>query len=190
MSSSKSLLKTSRLLHLYLGVFTTPALIFFAFTGFVQTFSLHEATRGSDYKPPQILVNLGQLHKKQTLVVPVRKPQPPATDRPATLMSAPAASEASAPSTATGRPGRVDGMDASSEKRAPEKAAAAVDPAAATAKKKNLWPMKIFFAIVSISLLLSTFTGLYMSYKYVRNRKLVTVCLVAGLIIPVLLTFL
>ncbi|WP_213806160.1 hypothetical protein, partial [Granulicella sp. dw_53] len=77
MSPTKSLLKTSRLLHLYLGVFATPALIFFAITGFLQTFSFHETTRGSDYKPPKILVQLGQLHKKQTLVVPVRKPQPP-----------------------------------------------------------------------------------------------------------------
>src|ERR1700712_1813518 len=112
MSSSKNLLKTSRLLHLYLGVFTTPALIFFAFTGFVQTFSLHETTRGSDYKPPQILVNLGQLHKKQRLGVRVRKPQPPAIDKPKP------APEASAPT--------------------PAKAA---EPAAVPARKKNLWPM-------------------------------------------------
>jgi hypothetical protein len=163
MSPSKSLLKTSRVLHLYLGVFTTPALIFFAFTGFVQTFSLHETTRGSDYKPSQILVNLGQLHKKQTLVVPERKPQPPAVDKPAAPKPGP---EAFVPT--------------------PVKAA---EPAAIPAKKKNLWPMKIFFAVVSVSLLLSTLTGLYMSYKYVRNKKLVTACLIAGLVIPILLTF-
>jgi hypothetical protein len=184
MSPSKNLLKTSRVLHLYLGVFTTPALIFFACTGFVQTFSLHETTRGSDYKPPQILVNLGQLHKKQTLVVPVRRPEPPATAKVGAPKPIPAASEASAaPPTAIRR---QEGVDASPQKPLTAKVA---EPAALPVKKKNLWPMKIFFAIVSISLLLSTFTGLYMAYKYARNKTLVTACWIAGLVIPVLLTF-
>ncbi len=72
------ILKNSRLLHLYLGIFTAPAIIFFSITGALQTFSLHETTRGSDYKPPKIISELSQLHKKQTLVVPAKKPQPPA----------------------------------------------------------------------------------------------------------------
>ena len=73
MSRSHTFLRYTRLTHLYLGVFITPALIFFAFTGALQTFSLHETTRGSSYKPPAWIVTLGQLHKKQTTVVPVRK---------------------------------------------------------------------------------------------------------------------
>jgi uncharacterized iron-regulated membrane protein len=157
MSSTHRLLKAARLVHLYLGVFITPALIFFAFTGFVQTFSLHETTRGSDYKPPQILVQLGQLHKKQTLVVPTRKPQPPAAEKP---------------------------RDA-----APIPKADAPKPAPPGAKPKNLLPMKLFFALVSLGLLTSTFTGLYMSYKYIRNAKLITALLIAGILIPIALTF-
>ena len=74
--STASILKPVRLTHNYLGVFTAPAILFFAFTGFLQTFSFHEATRGSDYKPPAIFVELGQLHKKATLTVPQRKPAP------------------------------------------------------------------------------------------------------------------
>jgi hypothetical protein len=155
MSSAKSLLKAFRLLHLYLGVFTTPALIFFALTGFLQTFSFHETTRGSTYKPSKILVQLGQLHKKQTLVVPERKAQPPA--KPA------ADTPAIQPSPSTPRSDTP------------------------VAKKQNLWPMKIFFAIVSISLLLSTVTGLYMAYKYIRNKQLITASLIAGIVIPILL---
>src|SRR5277367_1640251 len=81
MSSSHTVLKYLRLTHLYIGVFTAPALLFFAFTGALQTFSLHETTRGSSYKPPAWAVTLGQIHKKQTTVLPVRKPAPP--DRPA-----------------------------------------------------------------------------------------------------------
>src|SRR5271170_1386029 len=79
MSSSHTFLKYVRLTHLYLGVFISPALIFFAFTGALQTFSLHETTRGSSYKPPAWAVTLGQIHKKQTPFVPVRRLPPPDT---------------------------------------------------------------------------------------------------------------
>src|ERR1700755_2432728 len=81
MSTSHTFLKYVRLTHLYLGVFISPALLFFAFTGALQTFSLHETTRGSSYKPPAWAVVLGQIHKKQTPLLPVRKAPP--QDRPA-----------------------------------------------------------------------------------------------------------
>jgi len=145
-----SFLKATRLVHLYLGVFTAPALLFFAFTGFVQTFSLHETTRGSSYKPPAILAELGQMHKKQTFVLPAKRPQPPTADKTA--------------ATPTAKP--VD------------------NPAP---KPKNLLPMKIFFGFVAVGLFLSTLTGLYMSYRYTRNVRLVTTALVAGIVVPVLL---
>jgi hypothetical protein len=148
------ILKNSRLLHLYLGIFTSPAIIFFSITGALQTFSLHETTRGSDYKPPKIIAELSQLHKKQTLVVPAKKPQAP------TQADKPAADKSAAP---TQRPAE-----------------------APATKPKNLLPMKIFFLFVSLSLLTSTVTGLYMSY--IRNKRLVTACLAAGVIIPILLT--
>jgi hypothetical protein len=78
MPTSASVLKFLRLTHRYIGVFCAPAILFFSFTGAVQTFSLHETTQGSSYRPPAILVKLGQLHKKATLEVPVRKPKPAA----------------------------------------------------------------------------------------------------------------
>jgi hypothetical protein len=80
MSTSHAILKLLRKLHLYIGVFIAPALLFFAFTVAVQIFSLHETTQGSSYEPPAWLVTLGQLHKKQTTIVPVRKPKPPSPD--------------------------------------------------------------------------------------------------------------
>jgi hypothetical protein len=76
MSSSHAILRLARKIHLYIGIFIAPALLFFAITGALQTFSLHETTQGSSYKPPAWIVALGQLHKKQTTVVPVRKPRP------------------------------------------------------------------------------------------------------------------
>ena len=76
MSASHTFLKLARQLHLYIGVFIAPALLFFAFTGGLQVFGLHETSRGSDYKPPAWLAIAAQLHKKQTDVMPMRKPRP------------------------------------------------------------------------------------------------------------------
>jgi hypothetical protein len=148
-SSGHAFLRINRLIHLYLGVFTAPALLFFAFSGALQTFSLHETTRGSSYQPPAWAVTLAQIHKKQTPVVPVRKPPPPAA--------------------ATAKPSPPD---------------------APVGKKHNALPLKVFFLMVAISLFLSTLTGIYMAYKYMRNRKAVTAILLLGAVIPLTLVFL
>ena len=76
MSKGHAALKFLRKVHLYLGIFTTPALLFFAITGALQTFSLHETTQGSNYKPPAWIASLAQLHKKQTTAVPPRRARP------------------------------------------------------------------------------------------------------------------
>ncbi|MDW5264948.1 MULTISPECIES: PepSY domain-containing protein [Acidobacteriaceae] len=146
----------TRYTHLYLGVFIAPALLFFAFTGALQTFSFHETTRGSSYKPPAWIATLAQIHKKQTMTVPVRK-LPPST-----------------PQSAGTRSDKPDKM---------EKA----QPSAILAKPHNPLPLKLFFLVVSIGLFLSTVSGLYMSYRYSRNRKLITGLLIAGVIIPIAL---
>lgn len=54
------MLKVCRQVHLYLGIFISPALLFFAFTGALQTFNLHEASHnGGSYKPAKWIVELG-----------------------------------------------------------------------------------------------------------------------------------
>jgi hypothetical protein len=68
-----SALKIIRLVHLYLGVFIAPAIFFFAFTGALQTFSLHGAVKNGSYKPANWIAVLAQLHKKQTAELPPRK---------------------------------------------------------------------------------------------------------------------
>jgi len=149
MTSSVKTLKLIRQIHLYLGVFISPALLFFAITGALQTFSLHETTQGSDYKPPVWIVKLGQLHKKQTTTLPIRRPRPeaprPAADKP-------------------------------------------TQPATPPPPQKSHLPMKLFFLLVSIGLAISTFTGIYMSYKYTRAPKTITALLLAGILIPLVLT--
>jgi hypothetical protein len=166
MSSSHTLLKYLRLIHLYIGVFVAPALLFFAFTGALQTFSLHETTRGSNYKPPAWAVTLGQIHKKQTPIVPVRKLPPP--DK-----QADKANPEKAEPSASSQPAPVEAPKSTGE---------------AAPKSHNPLPLKYFFLLVSIGLFVSTLSGLYMSYKYIRNRPLITMILLAGIIVPVLLT--
>ena len=61
MSKGHAVLKFLRKAHLYIGIFTTPALIFFAVTGALQTFSLHETTPGSSYKHSRGLWTLAGL---------------------------------------------------------------------------------------------------------------------------------
>jgi hypothetical protein len=163
MSTAHRVLKYLRLIHLYFGVFITPALIFFAFTGALQTFSLHETTRGSSYKPPAWAVTLGQIHKKQTPIVPPKKPQP-----------------------AEAAPTHSDNPDKPHKSEAKPADAPAPSPTSEPpAPKHNPLPLKIFFLIVSIGLLTNCLTGLYMSYKFMRNKALITALLLAGTIIPV-----
>jgi hypothetical protein len=166
MSTAHATLKLLRKLHLYVGVFIAPALLFFAFTGAMQSFSLHETTQGSSYKPPAWLVALGQLHKKQTTDVPVRKQRPVAPDQPSADAK------------------KVD-------KAAPlplaNTAPSGAKPEPSTPRPKTHLPMKIFFVLVSAGLLVSTLTGIYMVYKYSRRKVLISGLLLAGIIVPILI---
>jgi hypothetical protein len=170
MSRSHAFLKYTRQVHLYLGVFIAPALLFFAFTGALQTFSLHETTRGSSYKPPAWAVTLAQIHKKQTPVItkkadkPVEKPKEKSAGKP-----------------------MEDPFDKSADKATDKAAASPATSGVPSPTPHNPRPLKIFFLLVSIGLFFSTFSGLYMSYKYVRNRGLITATLLAGIVIPIVL---
>jgi hypothetical protein len=152
MSAGHRLLKSVRQLHLYLGAFSAPALLFFAVTGGLQVFGLHEAHRGSDYRPPAWLAVAAQLHKKQTMAVPEAKRAPPAM---------------------TGAAARP-----------------AVEPGHDAARKPSALPLKLFGALVALSLLLSTLSGLYMAWRYTRNKRLVGLALAGGVVVPVLLALL
>lgn len=66
-----------RQIHLWLGVFFAPSILFFAITGGIQELKFHEAHTG--YKPPPLVEKLGQVHIHQKFELkPVRKPKPDA----------------------------------------------------------------------------------------------------------------
>jgi hypothetical protein len=155
--ATNRLLKSFRTLHLYFGVFTAPALLFFAFTGGLQSLSLHEASRAGGYQPPRWLASVSHLHKKQSLDVPVKR-QP----RKASVS----------------KPTAGSGVTASAH---------AGDQPLPAPRKRNLWPMKIFFVLVSLSLLLSTVSGVYMGWRCARNRRRYGAALFAGVAVPALL---
>jgi hypothetical protein len=54
---------TLRRLHAYIGAFIAPSVLFFAVTGALQLFSLHEAHGG--YVPPPLIEKLSAVHKDQ-----------------------------------------------------------------------------------------------------------------------------
>ncbi len=168
MSKGHAVLRSLRKIHLWVGIFTTPALVFFAVTGAMQTFSLHETTPGSSYKPPQWIATLAQVHKKQTTVIPVRKTRA-------------AAGEGAAPDD------RRRGDAGATASPAQERPTPAPAPEPARSTQKSHLPLKIFFLLVSISLLISTATGIYMSYKYSRNWWVLSGLLAAGVVIPIVL---
>ena len=72
--------------HNYLGAFIAPSILFFAFTGALQLFSLHEAHDG--YQPAPMIEKLAQLHKDQVFARKHRGPPP--GKAPASAASGPA----------------------------------------------------------------------------------------------------
>lgn len=160
MSFRLPFVRALRTLHLYLGVFIAPMLIFFAVTGGLQTFGLHESSRGSSYEPPAWLASMAQLHKKQTTVVRQRRARPVPAEKPRVV--APAETGAVA-----------------------ERALVSGDHG--TLPARNLWPMKIFFALVALGLLTSVLSGLYMAWRFSRKPRLVGAALLAGVMVPLLL---
>ncbi|WP_426689640.1 PepSY domain-containing protein [Rhodanobacter ginsengiterrae] len=142
-----------RSIHLHLGVFTAPMLLFFAVTGGLQTFGLHETTRGGSYAPPAWLASAAQLHKKQTLTTPQRR-RPP-------LQAA------------------DDKLPPAPERRARE------EPVRAA--QQNLLPMKAFFALVALGLLVSVLSGLYMAWRFTRRPGVFGAVFGAGILVPLLL---
>jgi hypothetical protein len=60
-------------------------------------------------------------------------------------------------------------------------------PLTLAAKQKRHLPMKIFFVFVALGLTVSTLTGVFMAYRFMRRPLVVTTCLLAGIVIPLIL---
>jgi len=69
-------MKNIRILHRYMGLLFSPAILFFAFSGALQTFNLHQSNKTTGYVPPEWIVEMAQIHKKQTIRLPKEKSAP------------------------------------------------------------------------------------------------------------------
>ncbi len=69
-------IKVMRNIHLYLGVFFAPLLLFFLISGCWQTFDFHHASEDGRYKPPAIIKSLSQVHMDQRWADSKMKPEP------------------------------------------------------------------------------------------------------------------
>jgi hypothetical protein len=70
-----------RQLHLYIGVFFLPAILFFAISGGLQAFRLQQASGWDGAPPPAWMAWMGSVHIDQT-VPRAEPPKPPATAKP------------------------------------------------------------------------------------------------------------
>jgi len=69
-----ALLMQIRTVHTCVGMLIAPAVLFFACTGILQLYSLHEAHGG--YTPAPLVEKLSALHKDQVFAQPRRRPPP------------------------------------------------------------------------------------------------------------------
>ncbi len=146
-----------RKIHGYVGLFIAPSVVFFAVTGAVQLYGLHEA-RGA-YHPPAIIEKLGNLHKDQRFGLSEHHDD--GDHHPAN---------------------HADG-DHDPDARAPADAARpAAGAEAAPPLHETL--LKALFLIVSGGLTLSTLLGVWMALLPHRRTLLGVSLLVAGVVLP------
>ena len=72
-----------RQLHLYIGVFFLPAILFFAISGGLQAFRLQQASGWDGAPPPAWMAWMGSVHIDQTVPHAEQSKQPAAAKAPA-----------------------------------------------------------------------------------------------------------
>ena len=150
-----------RQIHAYFSVFVAPTVLFFAFTGVLQLYSLHES-HGS-YQPPTMIEKLGRVHKDQTYSLG-RKHREPAPD--------------AALKTPVARPaGGVEGDW--------------VKPIGRTGRDDHDTPpvkvqaLKALFCAAAVMLMTSTLLGVWMAVTQNRRKVLMLLVFVLGAAAPV-----
>ncbi len=156
---------TIRRWHGYIGMFIAPSVLFFAVTGAVQLFSLHEAH--GKYQPPQLLEELASVHKDQVFASKEASPgsdhDAPAQDKLSSVT--PAAS----PDHEPGPGGDADAQEHHHEHKPP---------------RVSVYLLKWFFLFVAVGLATSTAFGIWMGLKPVLHRRTHVLLLLVGAVIP------
>ncbi len=169
-SKSAARLKLARQWHLYLGTLFAPSIIFFALTGFLQLFGLHEAHPGEAYRPSAWIQRLASIHKNQTIAE--RHGPPPGLGREQSRPAQASAAEQKRPPSSDEevRPPQAPKDGRGNEERGSNKVSLA---------------LKWFFLATALGLVSSTLLGIYMAFTFNRSRALVWGMLFLGTAIPV-----
>lgn len=155
-----------RQIHLYLGVFFAPAIIFFAFSGALQTLGLHENHDRAGPPPPAWIAAIAGMHKHQRLPDPKKAhaARPPAADRHDGINGAKDVNGANGAD-----------HDNDTHEHRPE---------------KSTWPLKLFVLALAIGLIVSALTGIYIALSNPRTRKGAVAAFAIGLLLPAGLLYL
>lgn len=166
MSSPGGRVMLIRQLHAWLSVFVAPTVLFFACTGALQLFSLHEAH--GDYHPAPLIEKLGMLHKDQKFAL-----KPHHAD--SKLRTPVGAIEPERSEAARAAPARGEG-----DWVAPIKASAPEDAAPA-----RVQALKVFFCAAAVMLIFTTLMGVWMALTQHRQKWVLLVLLMLGAAAPV-----
>lgn len=151
-----------RQVHAYLSVFVAPIILFFASTGILQIYGLHEAHAG--YQPPALIEKLGRLHKDQTYSLG-RKHLAAAPSGPSSSLAAPA------------RPPAADGDWVKPLTKSDQG-----DHDGASSKTQVL---KGLFCAAAVVLIVSVLLGVWMAVTQNRRKVVLLVVLLLGAAAPV-----
>jgi hypothetical protein len=173
------MIKYLRLVHFYLGVFFAPTIIFFSFSGALQTFSLHENHQGKPGIP--WVTALAEVHKNQ------RVPETWTAKEPAADPAAKAVG--TAPTQVVTSAKKLDLAEREQEaKPGGNLAKLAANPAPPKRREKSI-PLKVFIAFMAIGLIVTSLLGIYMAFKYSRGPLLISGLLLAGTAVPIALLY-
>jgi len=162
------MLKRIRQFHLYSGLLFAPAIVFFAFSGVLQTFGFHEDQKDGSSAPYWIAA-MAEVHKNQKLMdLPESSTAPTTGPRPAS------ASETEKPADIQGA--KLFEKGKSEARKSP--------------RHKKSFALQIFIAIMSVGLIASVASGIFMAFAYQRNQKVIWALLIAGTLAPVSFLFL
>lgn len=163
-------MKRVQQLHLWLGTLFAPLIIFFALSGALQTLGLHEREKAGGHTPAWI-AQIASIHKNQQLLgEQSERGQPPRSGKPVASNADAAPKQSVAPAPESG------------ERAGQEEGEAGHGP--------SPWPLKWFSVLMSLGLIVTTGLGIWMAFKYSKNKALVWGLLAAGILLPIVLLFL
>jgi hypothetical protein len=146
-----------RTLHLYLGTFFAPAIIFFAFSGVLQVLGLHEAEDAEAARAPVWIETIARLHKDQRLA------RPPSQKIPSAIMA----------------------MRAEHEQRAAHDHPTGDEKPEASPRSVAQIALKAFVVLMAIGLIVSAALGIVIALRNSRTRRVATLMLALGVVLPV-----